>query len=152
MALFKVFHLQTFAQGHLDPKSMPPLQAPLLARFLSGPNILFKCRKKHQSFFVHQSILVKTPLALSSSNIEVRPSWPEGGELRVWNIVNEQEQYTNNLFDSFHKFDPFTRNIGCIYCFAPGVSICPEILILSWPRFQASWSLIVHPITKRNFG
>ena len=53
MALFKVFRLQTFAHGHLDPKSRPPLQAPPPARFLSGPNILFKCREKHQSFFLY---------------------------------------------------------------------------------------------------
>ena len=37
MALFELFHRQTFAQGHLDPKSRPPLQAPPPARFLSEP-------------------------------------------------------------------------------------------------------------------
>ena len=75
---------------------------------------------------VHQSILVKPPLALCSSNIEVRPSWPEGGELWVWNIVNEQEQYTNNLFGSLQRLILLSGISGAFIILPQGSLFVPK--------------------------
>ena len=91
MALFKVFRLQTFAHGHLDPKSRPPLQAPLPARFLSEPRVLLICRKNISYTLKHSNE------STSCSLLEQQRSPPilNGGDVnfRVWNIANDHQVY-----------------------------------------------------------
>ena len=149
MALFKVFRLQTFAHGHLDPKSRPPLQAPLPARFLSEPRVLLICRKNISYTLKHSNE------STSCSLLEQQRSPPifTGGDVsfRVWNIANEHQLYQ---WSSKHSSKVWSFNQK----YRVHLLFCPRGLYLSQkPNLQlalilAKLNFSCPPIITRIFG
>ena len=109
----------TPCQGHPSKLHLRPAFSQDLIYFLNVEKNIkaFFCTPKHSSETTSCSLLEQH----RSPPILTRGWWTQSLKFCEWKRTVYQY-----LFGSLQRFHPFIKNIGCIYFFTPGVSICPN--------------------------